>query len=74
MGVWNERMTADVAFYVDLARRANGPLVELAVGSGRVAIPVASATRKPVIGIDSSPAMLKLAQSAAGGWAPNELV
>jgi SAM-dependent methyltransferase len=63
--LWSARMTADVAFYVDLARRANGPLVELAVGSGRVAIPVASATRKPVIGIDSSPAMLKLARDAA---------
>ena len=30
-------MTEDVAFYVDLAREAEGPLVELAVGNGRVA-------------------------------------
>lgn len=63
--LWSARMTADVAFYVDLARRADGPLVELAVGSGRVAIPVALATGKPVIGIDSSPAMLELARDAA---------
>ena len=34
-------MTADVPFYVDLARVADGPIVELAVGTGRVAIPVA---------------------------------
>ncbi len=37
-------MTADVGFYVDLAHQADGPLVELAVGNGRVAIPVAQAT------------------------------
>jgi len=35
---------ADVPFYVGLARDADGPLVELAVGNGRVAIPVAQAT------------------------------
>ena len=33
-------MTDDVAFYVELAREADGPLVELAVGNGRVAIPL----------------------------------
>jgi len=49
---------ADVPFYVKLAREADGPLVELAVGTGRVAIPVAQATGKQVIGIDSSPGML----------------
>ena len=56
-------MTADVAFYVGLARAADGPLVELAIGNGRVAIPVAQATGKPVIGIDSSPAMLAKARA-----------
>src|SRR5690349_21526166 len=55
---WSAPMTADVPFYADLAREAEGPLVELAVGSGRVAIPVAQATGQTVIGIDSSPAML----------------
>jgi SAM-dependent methyltransferase len=63
--VWSARMTADVAFYADLACRVEGPLVELAVGNGRVAIPMALATGKPVIGIDSSPAMLELAHAAA---------
>jgi hypothetical protein len=38
---WADHMTADVAFYVELAREADGPIVELAVGTGRVAIPVA---------------------------------
>src|ERR671937_1988871 len=57
--------TADVPFYVGLARQADGPLVELAVGTGRVAIPVAQATRRRVIGIDSSPAMLAQARLRA---------
>jgi ubiquinone/menaquinone biosynthesis C-methylase UbiE len=59
---WSAGMTADIGFYVELARDAGGPLVELAVGSGRVAIPVAQATGRPVIGIDSSPAMLEQAR------------
>src|SRR5689334_3965076 len=62
---WSAWMTADVAFYVDLARAADGPLVELAVGTGRVAIPVARATGRPVIGIDTSPAMLRQARARA---------
>src|SRR5919204_1261256 len=62
---WSSRMTEDVAFYVELALQADGPLVELAVGSGRVAIPVAQATGRPVIGIDSSPAMLEQARVRA---------
>jgi SAM-dependent methyltransferase len=39
--------------------------VELAIGNGRVAIPIALATGQPVIGIDSSPAMLKQARARA---------
>jgi SAM-dependent methyltransferase len=62
---WSAHMTADVAFYVDLARKSGGPLVELAIGNGRVAIPVAQATGRRVIGIDSSPAMLDQARARA---------
>jgi SAM-dependent methyltransferase len=58
-------MTADVAFYLELAREADGPLVELAIGNGRVAIPVAQATGRRVIGIDTSPAMLEQARDRA---------
>lgn len=58
-------MTADVPFYVGLAGEVDGPLVELAVGSGRVAIPVARATGRTIIGIDSSPVMLAKAEAAA---------
>lgn len=62
---WAAGMTADVGFYVGLAHRAEGPLVELAVGNGRVAIPVAQETGRRVIGIDSSPAMLARARTRA---------
>src|SRR6266568_2714598 len=62
---WSASMTADVDFYVELARQADGPLVELAIGNGRVAIPVAQATGRRVIGIDFSPAMLDQARMRA---------
>ena len=55
----------DVPFYVGLAREADGPIVELAIGNGRVAIPVAQATGRPVVGIDTSPAMLEQARERA---------
>ena len=62
---WSAPMTADIPFYVQLAREADGPLVELAIGNGRVAIPVAQATGRQVIGIDTSPAMLEQARARA---------
>jgi ubiquinone/menaquinone biosynthesis C-methylase UbiE len=62
---WAAHMTEDIPFYVDLACEAEGTLVELAVGSGRVAIPVAHEAGRPVIGIDSSPAMLQQARERA---------
>jgi ubiquinone/menaquinone biosynthesis C-methylase UbiE len=62
---WSAHMTEDVPFYVELAREAQGPIVELAVGTGRVAIEVARTTGSPVLGIDSSPAMLELARERA---------
>ncbi len=62
---WSAAMTADVPFYVALAREADGPIVELAIGNGRVAIPVAQATGRRVIGIDTSPAMLEQARVRA---------
>ena len=62
---WASGMTADVGFYVALAQEADGPLVELAIGNGRVAIPVAKATGRKVIGIDTSPGMLEQAREGA---------
>ena len=62
---WASHMTEDVPFYVELAKEADGPVVELAVGNGRVAIPVAQALGRPMLGIDSSTAMLDLARKSA---------
>src|SRR5690348_12303311 len=64
---WSADMTEDIPFYVELAREtpADAAIVELAVGNGRVAIPVAQATGRPVLGIDSSPAMLAQARERA---------
>ena len=62
---WSAHMTADIPFYTGLAREADGPLVELAIGNGRVAIPVAQATGRPVTGIDGSPSMIAQARTRA---------
>jgi SAM-dependent methyltransferase len=61
---WSRSVTEDVAFYVEQALATGGPVVELAVGTGRIAIPVAAAG-VDVIGVDSSPAMLEVARAAA---------
>jgi SAM-dependent methyltransferase len=58
-------VSADIPFYIGLALEADGPLVELAVGTGRVAIPVAQATRRLVVGVDSSRGMLAQARLRA---------
>ena len=57
-------MVEDVGFYVDHALEAGGPVVELAVGTGRIAIPIAQAGVS-VIGVDSSPEMLAVARAGA---------
>src|SRR3954468_10541575 len=62
---WSAHMTEDIAFYVELGREADGPVVELAVGNGRVAVPLALAPGRAVIGIDISPAMLGQARENA---------
>jgi SAM-dependent methyltransferase len=61
---WSVSVTEDVAFYVSEAKRAGGPIVELAVGTGRIAIPTA-AEGISVIGIDSSPGMLEVCRERA---------
>lgn len=62
---WSGHMTEDVELYVSLAAEATGPIVELAVGNGRVAVPIAERTGKRVIGIDGSQAMLDGAAARA---------
>jgi SAM-dependent methyltransferase len=61
---WSRSVTEDVDFYVEHALASGGPVVELAVGTGRIAVPVALAG-VDVIGVDSSPGMLTVARAAA---------
>jgi SAM-dependent methyltransferase len=61
---WSVSVTEDVSFYVDEARRAGGPVVELGVGTGRIAVPTAAAGIA-VIGVDSSPGMLVVCREQA---------
>lgn len=62
---WSVSVTEDVAFYLEEARRCGGPVIDLGVGTGRIAIPIASDGIR-VIGVDSSAGMLETcAQRAA---------
>lgn len=56
---WSVSVVEDIEFYVSLAREAPGPVVELGVGTGRIAVPTAAAG-VAVIGVDSSPGMLEV--------------
>jgi SAM-dependent methyltransferase len=61
---WSVSVTEDVQFYVEEAQRAASPVVELAVGTGRIAVPTAAAGIR-VIGVDSSPGMLEVCRERA---------
>lgn len=61
---WSRSVTEDVSFYVAEAKRAGGPVVELAVGTGRIAVPTAAEGIR-VIGVDSSPGMLEVCRERA---------
>ena len=62
---WSRSVTEDVAFYVDEARKVSpGPIVELGVGTGRIALPIA-ADGIAVIGVDSSAGMLEVCREQA---------
>jgi SAM-dependent methyltransferase len=54
---WSASVVEDVAFYLEEARRSGGPVLELGVGTGRIAVPIAADGIR-VVGVDSSRAML----------------
>jgi SAM-dependent methyltransferase len=54
---WSASVVEDVAFYLEEARRSGGPVVELGVGTGRIAVPIAADGIR-VVGVDSSRGML----------------
>lgn len=59
----------DIPFYVDAARDADGLVLELGCGTGRVAVPIAEAGID-VVALDSSAAMLDVARAKAQSLAP----
>jgi len=62
---WTRDVTGDVDFYVRRATAVPPPVIELGVGTGRIAIPTALAGQR-VIGVDLSAAMLAEARRRAG--------
>jgi ubiquinone/menaquinone biosynthesis C-methylase UbiE len=59
----------DVEFYRELAEQQGGPVLELAVGTGRVAFVLAEAGFE-VVGLDRSRAMLAMAESKRQAASP----
>lgn len=70
---WSRSVTEDIGFYVEEAVASGGPVVELAVGTGRIAVPTAKAG-VPLIGVDQSEAMLTVARAYAEREGVAELV
>jgi SAM-dependent methyltransferase len=56
---WSATVVEDVGFYLEEARRSGGPVVELGVGTGRIAVPIAAEGIR-VLGVDSSRRMLEI--------------
>src|SRR3954469_25457915 len=61
---WCESVDEDIAFYLAACAGAEGPIVELGVGSGRTARPLRLAGH-PGRGRDASPSMLERARERA---------
>ena len=50
-------VTGDLAFYLNEAKKANGKILELGVGTGRIYLPIVK-EKLPIIGLDNSSSML----------------
>jgi SAM-dependent methyltransferase len=61
---WSASVVEDVPFYVEEAVRSGGPVLELGVGTGRIAVPIAAAGLD-VVGVDLSAGMLDVARERA---------
>ena len=70
---WSRQVTEDVALYVTEAASAGSPVVELGVGTGRIAVPTAQAAVR-VIGVDSSARMLAVCRARAERAGVSDLV
>jgi SAM-dependent methyltransferase len=70
---WSRSVTEDVGFYVAESRKSGGTVVELGVGTGRIAIPIAQKGKR-VIGVDSSREMLAACRRRAEAAGVAELL
>ena len=70
---WNTSVVEDIGFYVEEALLSGGPVLELGVGTGRIAVPIAQAGID-VIGVDSSAPMLKRCRERARASGVAELL
>jgi SAM-dependent methyltransferase len=61
---WSASVQEDIPFYLEEAHGIEGPVVELGVGTGRIAVPLAAAGIR-VIGVDSSRGMLEVCAERA---------
>ncbi len=61
---WSRSVVEDVSFYVEEAVGSGGPVLELGVGTGRIAIPIAAAGVR-IVGVDLSAGMLEVARERA---------
>jgi SAM-dependent methyltransferase len=61
---WSRTVVEDVDFYREEACTAGSPIVELGIGTGRIAVPIAAQGIR-VIGVDSSPGMLEVCRERA---------
>src|SRR5882724_1575640 len=61
---WSRSVVEDVSFYVEEAVRSGGPVLELGVGTGRIAVPIAAAGIE-IVGVDLSTGMLEVAHDRA---------
>jgi SAM-dependent methyltransferase len=70
---WSRSVTEDVGFYVAESRKSGGTVVELGVGTGRIAIPIAEKGKR-VIGVDSSREMIAACRRRAEAAGVSELL
>jgi SAM-dependent methyltransferase len=57
----------DIPFFLEEASRVSGPVLEVGVGTGRLAL-VLAAAGVDVVGIDNSPAMLRVLERKRAQW------
>ena len=63
------QIAGDVAFYERLARETGGPVLELACGTGRIALPLAE-RGLDITGVDASDGMLAIAERKSAALPP----